>query len=188
MGWLDRVMGRTRPVAANLDQLFAIPDAAITLEVSLGLKPTGLGSACFRLAEGGASASVTDEIQAMLDADEGPKVERSRDTHGYTWLLARHDPSEISGLVTDLHAINSTLEANGFGPTLLCSLVSFGGNGHRLALVYLYKRGTFYPFAPAGPQTRDSAFELQVRGLLGDDLRVEADLSRWFPVWDAPGL
>ncbi len=189
MGWLDRVMGRTRPVAANLDQLFAVPDAAITLEVSLGLKPTGLGSVCFRLAEGGAAASVTDELQALLDADGGRKVERSQDAHGYTWLLVRHDPSEVSALVTDLHAINSTLENNGFGPTLLCSLVSFSdGSGRRLALVYLYKRGSFYPFAPTGGQLRDSAFELQVRGLLSNDLRVEDDLARWFPVWDAPGL
>ena len=188
MGWLDRVMGRSRPVAANLDQLFAVPDAAITLESALGLKPTGLGSVCFRLAEGGASAAVTDDVQALLDADGGPKVERSQDSYGYTWLLVRHDPTEISALVTDLHAINATLQDNGFGPTLLCSLVSFRGATSRLALVYLYKRGSFYPFVPSGDQTRDSAFELQVRALLADDLRVEPDLSRWFPVWGAPGL
>jgi hypothetical protein len=188
MGWLDKVMGRSRPVAANLDQLFAVPDAAITLESALGLKPTGLGSVCFRLAEGGASAAVTDDVQALLDADGGPKVERSQDAFGYTWLLVRHDPADISALVTDLHAINSTLEANGFGPTLLCSLVSFGDGTRRVALVYLYKRGSFYPFVPSGDQTRDSAFELQIRGLLGDDLRIEAELARWFPVWGAPGL
>jgi hypothetical protein len=62
------------------------------------------------------------------------------------------------------------------------------GSGRRLGLVYLYKRGTFYPFAPTGDQQRDSAYELQVRGALGADLPVEADLSRWFPVWGAPGL
>jgi hypothetical protein len=64
------------------------------------------------------------------------------------------------------------------------------GRGPRaaLGLVYLYKRGTFYPFAPTGPQTRDTAFELQLRALLESDLRVEPELSRWFPVWGAPGL
>jgi hypothetical protein len=189
MGWLDKVMGRSRPAAANLDQLFAVPDAAITLESAIGLTPTGLGSVCFRLAEGGASATVADDVQALLDADAGPKVERSQDAFGFTWLLVRHDPSEISALVTDLHAINSTLEGNGFGPTLLCSLVSFSDQGsRRAALVYLYKRGTFYPFVPTDDQKRDSAFELQVRALLSDDLRIEEDLSRWFPVWGAPGL
>lgn len=188
MGWLDRMMGRTRPVGANLDQLFAVPDAAITLESAVGLTPTGMGSVCFRQAEGGASASVTDDVQALLDADGGPKVQRSQDAYGYTWLLVRHDQQDISALVTDLHAINATLQDNGFGPTLLCSLVSFSDDARRLGLVYLYKRGTFYPFVPSGGQTRDSAFELQVRALLADDLRVEDDLSRWFPVWGAPGL
>jgi hypothetical protein len=54
--------------------------------------------------------------------------------------------------------------------------------------VYLYKRGTFYPLAPQSGERRDNALELQVRGALGDDLKVEPDLSRWFPVWGAPGL
>ena len=27
-----------------------------------------------------------------------------------------------------------------------------------------------------------------MRALLADDLRVEEDLGRWFPVWGAPGL
>jgi hypothetical protein len=61
-------------------------------------------------------------------------------------------------------------------------------DGRRVALVYLYKRGTFYPFTPTGPQQRDTAFELQVRSAVGADLPVEPDLSRWFPVWGAPGL
>ncbi len=60
--------------------------------------------------------------------------------------------------------------------------------GRSLGLVYLYKRGTFYPFAPAGGERRDNGLELQIRGVLGDDLKIEPDLSRWFPVWGAPGL
>ncbi|MCQ9134481.1 PspA-associated protein PspAB, partial [Streptomyces hilarionis] len=65
-----------------------------------------------------------------------------------------------------------------------------GGAGRRLGLVYLYKRGSFYPFAPLpGPgQRRDNALELQVKAALASDLRIEQDLGRWFPVWGAPGL
>ena len=189
MSWLDRALGRSKPPAPDLDQLFAITDAALTLESAMGIKPTGLGSVSFRAAEGGAFASVTDDVQALLDADAGPKVERSVDAYGYTWLLVRREPEDVSGLVTDLHAVNATLQDNGFGPSLLCSLVGFQtSTGARLGLVYLYKRGTFYPFAPSGDQQRDNALELQVRGRLADDLTIEADLSRWFPVWGAPGL
>jgi hypothetical protein len=58
----------------------------------------------------------------------------------------------------------------------------------RLALVYLYKRGTFYPFAPLSGQERDNALEIQIKNTLVDDLKIEQDLTRWFPVWGAPGM
>lgn len=189
MGFLDRVLGRSRPPAPDLDALFAVPDAAVTLQAALGFVPTGHGSVCFRAAEGGAFATMQTDIQTLLDADGGPEVEASTDAFGFTWLLARHQPDELPALVTELHAVNATLQDHGFGPALLCSLVSFAHpDGRRLALVYLYKRGTFYPFVPLPGDRRDNALELQVRGVLGDDLRVEPELSRWFPVWGAPGL
>jgi hypothetical protein len=95
----------------------------------------------------------------------------------------------MSGLITDLHGINSTLHDAGFGPALLCTLVAFKDDANpAVGLVYLYKRGTWYPFAPTGKDKRDNMRELAVKAMLGDDLKVEPDLSRWFPVWGAPGL
>lgn len=194
MGFLDALLGRTKPVRPDLDQLFGVPSAALTLEAAAGFRPTGLGSVCFAAVEGGAFGEVERQIRALLDADTpngGVPVEASQDEYGYSWLLARHTPEELPELVNDLHAVNSELEANGFGPQLLCSLVAFrNANGQSLALVYLYKRGTFFPFAPmpGGGERRNSPLELQVKAMLGNDLRVESDLSRWFPVWGAPGL
>jgi hypothetical protein len=185
MGWLDALLGRSKPVKPNLDALFALPSAAVTLQAATGLVPTGLGSVAFRAAEGGAFATAESDAKALL----GERVEESDDGYGYTWLLARRPPEALGDLVTELHAVNSTLEGAGFGPSLLCSLVSFAGEGGgRLAVVYLYKRGTFYPFAPLPGQRRDSPLELQARGALEGELPLEKDLSRWFPVWGAPGL
>ncbi|GAA3689639.1 hypothetical protein GCM10022224_063820 [Nonomuraea antimicrobica] len=185
MGWLDALLGRTKPVKPNLDALFALPSAAVTLQAATGLVPTGLGSVAFRAAEGGAFAEVESEAKALL----GERVEESDDGYGYTWLLVRREPDALSDLVTEVHAVNSTLEGAGFGPSLLCSLVSFAEpGGRRLAVVYLYKRGTFYPFAPLPGQKRDNPLELQARGALEGELPLESDLSRWFPVWGAPGL
>ncbi|MFD9129122.1 hypothetical protein [Kitasatospora sp. NPDC059571] len=194
MGFLDALLGRTKPVRPDLDQLFGIPSAALTLEAAAGFRPTGLGSVCFAAVEGGAFDEVQRQVRALLDADAdrgGVPVEASRDSYGYSWLLARHTPEELPDLVNDLHAVNSELEANGFGPQLLCSIVAFRNTeGQSLGLVYLYKRGTFYPFAPmpGGGEKRNSPVELQVKAMLGDDLRIEQDLTRWFPVWGAPGL
>ncbi|MFE3496118.1 hypothetical protein ACFXOM_32540 [Streptomyces sp. NPDC059169] len=195
MGLLDVILGRSKPVRPDLDQLFGLPAAAITLQAATGFTPTGAGSVCFASVEGGAFARLRGEVRELLDADThrgGVPVDISRDAYGYTWLLARHPADDTAALVNDLHAVNTALEEAGFGPQLLCSLVGFrdATADRALALVYLYKRGTFYPFAPlpGATERRDNALELEVRALLTDDLRLETDLSRWFPVWGAPGL
>ncbi|GAA2432077.1 PspA-associated protein PspAB [Streptomyces macrosporus] len=192
MGFWDALLGRSRPVEPDLDRLFGLPSAAITLQAAVGLAPTGAGSVCFATIEGGAFTRVRQEVLALLDADSGRNgtpVEFSRDAYGYSWLLSRRAPDDLPALVNDLHAVNTALRDSGFGPQLLCSLVAFRTTGQRpAALVYLYKRGTFYPFAPLPGRKRDNRLELQVRAALKEELHVEPELGRWFPLWGAPGL
>ena len=187
MGFWDTLTGRTKPVEPKLDGLFALPAAAITLEASAGFTMTGRGAICFRAAEGPAFAQTLKDVVDLLDEDEDPDVEVLTDQYGFTWLLARQE--DVGALVTDLHAVTTSLEVQGFGHAVLCTLVSFtDASGRSLALVYLYKQGTFYPFAPAGPQRRDNVLEIQARDLLSEDLPIEKDVSRWMALWGAPGL
>jgi hypothetical protein len=87
---------------------------------------------------------------------------------------------------------NSTLSDAGWGPQLLCSVFGFvpgpeaAEDAKKFSLVYLFKRGTFYPFAASGKERRDTELELRIRAMLGADLPVESDLARWFPLWDLP--
>jgi hypothetical protein len=188
VGLFDALLGRSRQAQPNLDALFALPTAALTLESASEIRSTGVGAVCFREAEGGPFARLKGEITTLLG---GSEPEELRDDYGYTWLVLRRPADDMPALVTDLHAVNSTLEAAGFGPSLLCSTVGLrSGAGQAVVLVYLYKRGTFYPFAPvdAVAQRRDSALELQIRALISGDLPIEPDVSRWFAVWGAPGL
>ncbi len=191
MGFLDALLGRSKPARPDLDALFAVSQAALTLEAAIGLRPTGVGAVCYRANEGAAFATAQTELQTLLDADGGPAVERSQDPYGFTWLTCRQSSDALSDLVTELHAVNRTLQDNGFGPSLLCSVVAFADpDGRQVGLVYLYKRGTFYPFAPVpgGAERRDNALELQVRGAVGADLAIEPDLTRWLAIWGAPAL
>lgn len=190
MGLWDIVTGRSRPRSANLDRLFLLPSAAITLEAAAGFRPTGVGSVCYRAVAGAGFEETQDDVVALLnDSPDAPDVQVTRDEFGFTWLQTRRDPSDTSGLCTDLHAVNTALEAQGFGTGLLCSLVPFvDSRGRRFALVYLYKQGTFYPFAPTGPHLRDNLLELEIRDALSGELPIEPDLSRWLAVWGAPGL
>ena len=232
MGLLDTLLGRTKPVRANLDALFALPSAAVTLETAAGLVLSGRAGVCWKPPAGQQAADVQHEIRDLLDipedshdpggvptaealqggaaterpatgdpsaagtapaARETPTIGRltqAQDTYGYQWLLL--DDPETEDLVTRVHMVNSTLTDNGWGPQLLCSVFGLvpgpeaGGDAHPMYLVYLYKRGTFYPFAPQGGQRRDSELELRVRAVASADLPVEQDVTRWFPLWDLP--
>jgi hypothetical protein len=225
VGLLDTLLGRTKPVRPNLDALFALPSAAVTLQTSAGLVLSGRAGVCWMPPAGQSAADVQKEISQLLDIPDdptgagqataegassgspgapastgpgsaesgGPKaglLTQATDAYGYRWLLL--DDSDVEDLVNRVHLVNSLLAENGWGPQLLCSV--FGvipgpdadSSARPFYLVYLFKRGTFYPFAPVGKERRDNELELRVRSLLGTDLPVEPDLARWFPLWDLP--
>jgi hypothetical protein len=189
MGFLDTLLGRSKPVRPNLDVLFAVPSATLTLQAAAGFAPTGAGSVCFKNPEGMAAEQAEQEVRALLSLDPDSAVQTGVDEFNFTWITCRRPDGDVSALVTDLHAVNTTLDEAGFGPALLCTMIAYrDGAGHRLGLVYLYKRGTFYPFAPTDSRQHDTELELRTRGLLEGELPLEKDLGRWFPVWGAPGL
>jgi hypothetical protein len=190
MKFLDALLGRTRPVRPNLDVLFAIPAAAIALRAGLDLAATGSGGVCFRTAEGGAAARAEADALELSRVDSAGRAEIVRDSYAYTWVTFRRADADLSALVTDLHAVNTTLAEAGFGSGLLCTLIGFASaDGHRrVGLVYLFKRGTVYPFAPIDGERRDNELELAVRAQLTGELPLEGELSRWFPLWSAPPL
>lgn len=206
-GFLDALLGRIKPVKPNLDVLFAIPSAVYSLRAALGLAPTGVGAVCYKAAEGAAARQALTDLRDLLGVDPGTEVSASRDEYGFTWITCRQSTVDLPALVTELHAVNTTLVEAGFGPSLLCTSIGFATAGpvrspgtwaepcgggapddrRRLALIYLFKRGTVYPFAPrGGPPCRDNTLELQVRAELAGELPIEPDLARWFPTWNAP--
>ncbi len=93
MGLFDTILGRTKPVKPDLDELFAMPSAAITLQAAGNLQPTGCGSVCVKSAEGGAFAGLREEIETLLavDAEDGSrKYDQTTDSYGFSWLTRRH--------------------------------------------------------------------------------------------------
>lgn len=187
MKFLDALLGRTKPKPANLDALFALPTAAVTLEAEVGLRPSGRAAVVFKPASGQVFAEMRSELEELLQMSakqSGTELAEHDDTYGYHWVTLR-DP-DLEDLVGAVHLVNSSLEDRGFGSQLLCSVFGFGVEEGSVLLVYLYKRGTFYPFAPVGPERRDSELELRLRAVLERDLAVESDLSRWYALWGVP--
>jgi hypothetical protein len=146
--------------------------------------PPGRGPVLLRRAEGRTGPAQLELARRGRPAGRGDQGRLRLHLAGQLAHVGR-----VEALVTDLHAVNSSLVDNGFGPQLLCTLVAFSDEQERrLALIYLYKRGSFYPFAPLSGERRNNALELEIKGVIGDDLKWEPDLARWFPVWGAPGL
>jgi len=203
MGLLNTIMGRTKPVQANLDALFGLPSAAITLQSAAGMTLSGRGGVCYKPPTGQGFGDMQAEVMKLLDMEGDCKLRTAEDTYGYHWVVVENP--DIESLVTQVHLINSSLSDSGWGPQLLCSVfgvATLPDGGHSsdagappgpttvLAstgfLVYLFKRGTFYPFVPDGKEHRNIEQELKLKSLVANDLAIEADLDRWFPLWELP--
>src|SRR3546814_13881753 len=148
-GW-NSILGRTEAATAQLDSLFMVPSAAITLQTAAGLTPTGSGSVCYRSAAGPAFAQTQSEIVALLnDNPEAPDVEVSTDSFGFTWLIVQRDPHDVAALCTDLHAVKSPPEDHGIGTGLLCSRIAFAADpARRPGPVSPHKQGRLYHSPP----------------------------------------
>jgi hypothetical protein len=187
MGLLDILRGQRRPKRANLDSLFALSTAALTIQTGMGMEPSGQAGLCFKAIDAAMFDELVSDIDQLLrisGAETGTRVDRHADQYGFSWVVL--SDSEIDDLVTTTHVVSQTMQERGFSEQLLCAVFGFVRDGRPVDLIYNYKRGTFYPFAPAGKDRRDNTLELRVRAGLEREMPFEPELERWFAVWDPP--
>jgi hypothetical protein len=212
----DTLLGRTRQAQPDLERLFRLPSAAMTLQSAYGLCSTGQAGVCYKREAGRAFAESQQEFRQLLGLGDGPdaaavSVHEEADNYGYSWVVI--DCSDFERLVNMVHVVNGTLGDEGFGAKLLLSVFAFGADVVAPALlddglgndvladsapvgtwssaspiyvVYLYKRGTFYPFVPTGGERQDVQASLVLADALADDLVIEKDLENRFPIWGVP--
>ena len=189
MGIRDILAGRTKQVQPKLDNLFALTQAAITLETSLDLVTSGQAGLLFKASSGTDSITADADILALLNFDlKAEDVALSTDEMGFKWLVVK-DP-DLASLVTRIHGANTALVENGLGTRLLCAVFGFvdktpPGEGD-VRMIYLLKQGTWYPFAPTEKEKRNNELELRVKAFLETELPMDKDLSRWMALWDLP--
>jgi hypothetical protein len=188
LGLGDVLFGRKKLKGANLDRLFALSTAQLTLQTEIGLEPAGVAAVVFKPLSAGEFVQAErdlDELLGVAARDSGSKVSRRSDTFGFQWLVVRD--SDFEDLVTTTHLVSSELQERGFGGQLLAAVFLFRGGEHPTYLIYGYKTATFWPFVPTGKdQERDNAEELELEAKLENELPIEQDLSRWFGLFDAP--
>jgi hypothetical protein len=188
VGLTDVLFGRKKLKGANLDKLFALSTAAISLETECNLKPSGVAAVVFKPLSAGEFTQAENDIGELLGVaarDSGSQVRRRSDSFGFEWLVIRD--RDFEDLVTTTHLVSSELDARGFGGQLLAAVFAFKGGEDPTYLVYGYKLGTFWPFIPTGEdQERDNAEELRLKTELESELPIEPDLSRWLGLFNAP--
>jgi hypothetical protein len=188
VGLFDTLLGKKQLKRANLDRLFALTTAQVTLDASLRLKPAGSAAVVVKPLSAGEFASADGEIRELLHTvarETGSEVSRKTDAYGYEWTVI--EDRDFEDVVTATHLVSSELQAKGFGEQLLAAVFRFEGWEHPVYLVYGYKRGSFWPFIPTGEkQERDNAAELRLKNELDGELPFEEDLTRWLGLYGAP--
>ena len=105
MGLFDTILGRTKPVQSNLDALFALPSASITLQSASAMTCSGHAGVCFKPPSGQGFADMQSEVVALLGMEGAEGITSTTDSFGYQWLVVQ-DP-DIEALVTQIHLVNS---------------------------------------------------------------------------------
>jgi hypothetical protein len=128
----------------------------------------------------------TEELLAGTAEETGTKIKTHDDEYGYRWLILE-DP-DFDDLVVAMNTVSVELQGAGYGDRLLAAVFAYSDDqGKTVYFIYNFKRGSYYPFVPApGDKARNTEEELRIKAQLARDLPWEADMARWFPLWDIP--
>jgi hypothetical protein len=189
VGFLDSILGGRKKLAnANSDRLFAMSTAQVTLEISLGMKSRGVAAIVFQQIANADFKQILDDSSQLIQSaagDTGTKLETDDDEFGYRWMIFRDE--DFDDLVTAVNTVASELQAGGYGDRVLAAVFAWkDSEGKPVDFIYNFKRGRFYPFVPKGNKERDNEYELRLKAQTENDLPIEPELERWFPLWDAP--
>jgi hypothetical protein len=190
MGLREILTGRSSvKQPAKLDRLFALSTAHVTLEASYEISSTGVAGIVVQALATSDFQAVLKDTEAVVEATAGEykaTVETSDDEFGFRWVVIR-DPA-VEDLVATINGVSSSIEAGGYGERLLCAVFAFKGpSDAAINFIYNFKRGSWYPFVPgAGDKQRNTERELQLKAQIGEELPIEPELERWFPLWGVP--
>ncbi|MDQ3648110.1 MAG: hypothetical protein M3433_05930 [Actinomycetota bacterium] len=207
MGFLDSIFGGKSKLSGPApDRLFAMTTAQVHLETALNMKHRQTAGIVFQAlgtADFSAILSEAEELLRGTAEETGTTLRSTDDEFGYRWLVLE-DP-DFEDLVVSLNTVSNELQGGGYGDRLLACVFAFeegaaspgddraqpaepaaSPKGRRVYLIYNFKRGSFYPFVPAGEKSRDTERELRLKAQIGSELPIEADTARWFPLWEIP--
>jgi hypothetical protein len=207
VGLRDILTGRHEVKGPAPDRLFAISTAYIALQTEHQISPSGSAAIVFQALQTSEFESTLKETEGLVTAtggDSGTTVSTQDDAYGYRWMILKSPDGapSVEDLAVGINAVSGSIETAGHGDRLLCAVFAFhdgsaGGaaDAGRVYFIYNYKRGYWYPFVPAradgaaqtdSEQERSTERELQIKAQMADELPIEPEIERWFPLWGIP--
>jgi hypothetical protein len=201
VGLLDILTGRHQVKGPAPDRLFAITTAYITLESEHQVVPAGKAAIVFQALATSEFESTIKDMEDVVKAtggESGTSVSTKDDDYGYRWMILSNPTGKpsVEDLAVGINAVSSSIETAGYGERLLCAVFAFedrSGTAGRPAgapvyFIYNYKRGYWYPFVPqaGGGEQRSTERELQLKAQMQNELPLEPEIERWFPLWGIP--
>jgi hypothetical protein len=202
MGFFDALLGGGKKLKAPApDRLFAMTTAYVAMQTELDMTTTGSAGIVFQPLATSDFEQLLKEAEELLSGtaqETGTSIRSSDDEHGYRWIVLGDE--DFEDLVVAMNTLSTELQSGGYGDRLLAAVFPFEkgasdsasmpnpSRGKRVYFIYNYKRGAFYPFVPSGgAQQRDNEAELRLKAQLADEgIPFEAEMTRWFPLWDLP--
>jgi len=196
VGLRDILTGRHEVKGPAPDHLFAITTAYVTLQSEHGIVPAGRAAIVFQAlatSEFEATLKEMEEVVTATGGESATKVSSEDDSYGYRWMVLRNPEGapSVEDLAVGINAVSGSIETAGHGDRLLCAVFAFAdAQGKPIYFIYNYKRGYWYPFVPTGSdaqsQERSTERELQIKAQIGEELPIEPEIERWFPLWGIP--
>jgi hypothetical protein len=171
---------------ADPEDLWGMSTAYLTMEAELGFAPVGEAALCFADVDSTDFRDTVEEVMALLDTAEvetGTGYHLHEDDHGYSWVVLEDEVTE--DVITSIHFVADTFVDRDYGSRLLAAVFGFErADDDAVAYwVYSFRRGAYYPFAPAGDRERDHGVEFKLESQLAGELDVEPDEEYWYPLW-----
>ena len=189
MGFLDILTGKRKIKPPAESRLFAMSTAAVTLEMTLELKSSGKAAIVFQPLATADFTSIVRDMEEVLRGtgeDTGTRSRRPTTRSATAGWCSTTRTSRTSSSASTSSRRRSRTAATATACCARCSR-SATPTTSPVYWIYNYKRGAFYPFVPAGgEQRRDTERELRLKAQIGNELPVEPELERWFPLWGIP--
>lgn len=169
---------------ADPSDLIALSRVSLAVETNMGYEACKVGGLAFSDIDDQEFDKALDEVKGVIrSSDDTQDAELDiKDIHGTQWIVVNDE--DIESLVANLQFGASAMESVEYSSRLLAAVLPFkNDNDDYIYVIYSFRRGSFYPFAPKSLDERDSKIERRLSTILEDEIDVEDDRSYWYPLW-----